>query len=488
MTIANPSHTDQAPSSAFQKLADCTILWWTSIAQKRSAPFLIVGIWFVVAVPPALFRGYHYVEGLTVTIAQSALQEGYWLTPHLHNLRWIERPTLLSWVIATISFPLGHIDPFVARLPTILSLLVGCLLIWRTLRPVASAGAALIGAAAFLASPIVMRYYWTSAADVPLAVLLFGAFLVWWHSFHAGRITVGRWICIGCILAIAGLLKGPQPVAYFFLGLGAFTLLTSAWWQIPGLVLSGLIAVAPVALWYAHVFLPGDAHQMLTYARLSSGGVQLPHPLGNAIRFFFEAFPAAFLASILLMVPKTFVKETVPRNFTLALSCYAFTCTVALLFWPAGVNPRYILPMVLPLCVLGGLGYDALVRRSTTIAAISICIMVGLLGYSAVHSTVAQLIWSGTYLEAESAGKKITELVRRSPAPIYRTVWNAGLNELPYVPYETTTIDAAAISSIAKPAWIVLSTSDAEEIIANSNGRIKSSLALPSGSVLLRAE
>ena len=79
---------------------------------------------------------------------------------------------------------------------------------------------------------------------------------------------------------------------------------------------------------------------------------------------FLKCFPAAFLAGTLLVVPKTFVKKTVPHNFILAFSCYAFTCTVALLFWPAEVNPRYILPMVLPLCVLGGIGYNFLLQRS----------------------------------------------------------------------------------------------------------------------------
>jgi len=487
MTVANSNQTAAGPTSILQKLAHRVICGWNSIAQKRSAFFLIIGVWLVVAVPPALFRGYQYREGLTVTIAQSALHNGYWLTPHLYNFRWIERPTLLSWIIAMITFPFGHVDPFVARLPTILSLLVGCVLIWRTLRPVASAAAALVGAASFLAAPIVMRYSWMSLADMPLAVLLFGAFLVWWDSFSTGRLTVGRWISIGCLLAIAALLKGPQPVAYFFLGLFAFTLLTSTWWQMRGLFLAGLIAIAPVALWYAHVYVSGDESQMLRYARLSSGEIQYPHPLSNAVKFFVEAFPVTFLAGTLLVVPKTFFRKMVPHNFILALSCYAFTCTVALLFWPAGVNPRYILPMVLPLCVLAGIGYDVLLQRSAALTATSICIVVGLLGYSAVHSTIGQLLWPETYSQTKIAGAKINELVRRSPAPIYRTIWDAGLNELSYVPYVTTTIDPATISSIAKPAWIVAPTTEAGEIIANGNGHIKSALVLR-GSVLLRLE
>jgi hypothetical protein len=143
--------------------------------------------------------------------------------------------------------------------------------------------------------------------------------------------------------------------------------------------------------------------------------------------------------------------------------------------------------MVLPLCVLGGIGYDSLLQRSTVLVATSICIVVGLLGYSAAHSTVAQLLWPATYSQTKITGAQINELVRRAPAPIYRTVWDGGLNELSYVPYEVTKINPAAISSVAKPAWIVVPDAEADKIIAESHGHLKSSLAL-TRSVLLRLE
>ena len=446
----------------------------------------MIGLWFIVSVPPALFHGYHYVEGLTVSIAQSALDDGNWLTPHMYNLRWIERPTLLSWVIAAISLPFGHVSPFIARLPIILSLLTGAFLVWRALRPVASAGAAVFGAFAFLACPIVMRYYVTSVADLPLAVILFGAFLIWWSSFVTERISVGRWIGIGCFLAIAALLKGPQPVAYFMLGLLTFVVLTSTWWQIPGLVLAGFLAAVPTALWCAYVFVPGDQSEWLRYVRLSPGAIAWPHPLANAVDFFFESFPAALLAVALLLTRANSVRRTVPPNFILALSCYAFACTLVILFWPAEVNPRYILPMVLPLCVLAGIAYDALSERWPALIASGVGIVVGLLGYAVVHSA-ADVLLAPAYIHSKIVGAQIAELVHNAPAPVYRTYWSSGLNELPYVPYRVTTIDPNAIWTIAKPAWIVVPATDAPAIVAQGNGRTMSRLVL-NGSILLRLE
>ena len=471
-------------ASVLERSAQRVIRWWGWLARGEFSLQLIMGIALLIAVPSALFHGYHYVEGLTVTIAQSALDDGNWLTPHIFNTRWIERPTLLSWFIAVISLPFGRVIPFIARLPIILSLLAGILLIWRALRPVASAEATVFGATLFLACPIVMRYYVTSVADLPLAVILFGAFLLWWGSYTTGQISLRRWIGLGCLLAIAALLKGPQPIAYFMLGLLAFVALTSTWWQIPGLALAGGVAAVPAGLWYAYVFVPGDQSEWLRYTRLAAQGIARPHPLANAVDFFFETFPAALLAVALLVTPTKFVRKTVPQDFILALSCYGFACTSVILFWPAEINPRYILPMVLPLCVLGGIAYDALSKRWTVLVASSISIVVGLLGYATFHS-MSDVLLTPAYVRSKIQGAQITELVRIAPAPIYRTNSMAGLNELAYVPRRVTTIAPNAISTITKPAWIVVPAADAAAIIAQGEGR---SRLLFDGLVLIRLE
>lgn len=469
-----------------QLSAKWLIGFWNAFASRDLAPFLIIGVWAFVSVPPALWHGYHYVEGLTVTIAQGALDGGNWLTPHLYNLRWIERPTLLSWIVAAISLPFGHVSPFVARLPIILSLLAGAFLIWNALRRVTSAGAALFGALAFLASPLVIRYYATSVADLPLAVILFAAFLVWFNSYAMGRISLGRWICIGGLLAIAALLKGPQPVAYFMLGILTFVALTSTWWQVPGLFLAGLLAAVPTGLWYAYVFVPGDQGEWLRYTRLSANGLTKPHPFANAVDFFFETFPAALPAASLLMIGANATKFTVPRSFVLALSCYALTCTFVILLWPAEINPRYILPMVLPLCVLAGIAYDALSDRWPVFMASCILVVVGLLGYSAFHSVVGGPL-KPAYNRSRLDGSKITELVKHAPAPVYLTVWDAGLNELAYFPFKVTAIEPNTLATIARPAWIITPKDDANSIISQSNGRINSRLIM-ARAVLLRAD
>ena len=171
-----------------------------NVAATRLAPVAVIVIaWAVLALPLVFFRGYNSDEGLAVSIARTAVEDGEWLVPHMFNVRWIERPTLLSWIIAAISEPFGHVSQITARLPIVLFLLFGCLLIYFLLRKVgAGVAAALFGTALFLACPLVMRAYVMITADLPLAVLLFFAFVLWWGGAAKGSIKrsvgLGRWL------------------------------------------------------------------------------------------------------------------------------------------------------------------------------------------------------------------------------------------------------------------------------------------------------
>ena len=205
----------------------------------------------VLVLPLVFLRGFNSDDGVAVTIARTAIENGDWLTPHMFNVRFVERPTLLSWIIAAISLPFGIPTQVTARLPIILSVLGGALLIFGFLKPRVSQPAAVFGALLFLACPLVLRYYVTVTADLPLAVVLFAAFVLWWNAAEKHQLTITRWVVIGLVLAVAGLLKGPQPVGYFALGVGTFVLLTRRWAQIPGLILAGVVCATPMLAWYA---------------------------------------------------------------------------------------------------------------------------------------------------------------------------------------------------------------------------------------------
>ena len=186
---------------------------------------------------------------------------------------------------------------------------MGCLLIYFLLRKV--------GAALFLACPLVLRAYVMITADLPLAVLLFLAFLLWWDGAAKGSIKgsigLSRWIAIGVVLALAGLLKGPQPIAYFALGVGVFVLGRRSWWQLPGLVLAGLICAVPLALWYAAIYRPGDEGIWAAFMRVRPNLI-FSGPLQASVRLLSETLPAALAAAVYLIARWFNGRDRAPRD------------------------------------------------------------------------------------------------------------------------------------------------------------------------------
>ena len=453
---------------------------WNAAATRWSPVAVIVIAWAVLALPLVFFRGYNSDEGLAVTIARTAVEDGEWLVPHVFNVRWIERPTLLSWIIAAISEPFGHVSQITARLPIVLFLLFGCLLIYFLLRKVgAGVAAALFGTALFLACPLVMRAYVMITADLPLAVLLFFAFVLWWDGAAKGSIKrsvgLGRWIAIGVVLALAGLLKGPQPIAYFALGVGVFVLGSRSWRQLPGLILAGLICAVPLALWYAAIYRPGDEGIWAAFMRVQPNLI-FSGPLQASVRLLSETLPAALAAAVYLIARGFYGRDRAPPGFVAALACYAFIASLFILFWPGGSAPRYYFPMVPALCVFGGLAYDMLAARRPQIVAPLLLLTAGLLVYALGYSVASPFLptrFRPTQIEAA----RITRLVQAAPGPIYRT-GDTALNVLPYVPGRIRNATLDELGTVPGPAWMVLPADEADALLARRPDKLHAVMPL----------
>jgi 4-amino-4-deoxy-L-arabinose transferase-like glycosyltransferase len=451
---------------------------WNAVGRRWNPIAVIVVVVAVLAGPLIFFRGFNSHEGLAVSIARTALETGDWLTPHMYNVRFVERPTLQSWIIAAISAPFGGVSQITARVPSILFLLFGCFLIYWLLRKLAaSIPAALLGVGLFLACPLVMRSYVMITADLPLAVVLFFAFVLWWSGYARGTIGLGRWLAIGLVLAFAGLLKGPQPVGYFALGVGLFVLVSRSWRQIPGLVLAGVICAIPLALWYAAIYTPGDGGTWTAFMRLANPAATFSGPIRGSFRLLADTLPAALLAAAFLIAYGFRERRFVPPAFVAALACYAFVAALFILFWPGGSTPRYYFPMVLPLCVFGGLGYDLLGARRPQIVAPILVITAALLVY-ALGYAVASPLMPMHFRQAQVESARVTTLVQAAPAPIY---WSGdvALNLLPYLPGRIAEASLDDLAAIPGPAWMVMATDDAETLLARRPNKLR--IVMPLG-------
>jgi 4-amino-4-deoxy-L-arabinose transferase-like glycosyltransferase len=449
---------------------------WNAAATRWNPIAVIVAAVAVLTGPLVFFRGFNSDEGLAVSIARTALENGDWLVPHMFNLRWVERPTLLSWIIAAISAPFGAVSQISARVVIVLFLLSGCLLIYWLLRRVAaSVPAALVGVGLFLACPLVIRSYVLITADLPLAVLLFCAFVLWWDGCAKESVSAGRWLAIGMVLALAGLMKGPQPIAYFALGVGLFVLGTRPWRQIPGLVLAGLICALPLAIWYAAIYSPGDEATWSAFMRLQPA-VHFSGPIGAFLRLLVETLPAALAAAAFLIGYGFREKRFVRPQFVAALACYAFAAALVILFWPGGSTPRYYFPMVLPLCVFGGLGYDLLGARRPQIAGPILLLIAALLIYALGYAAASPL-FPMRYRQAQIEAAQVTTLVQAAPGPIYRT-GDTALNVLPYIPGRILNASLDELAGLAGPAWMVLPTDQADAVLAQRPDKLHTVMPL----------
>lgn len=454
------------------------VSFWNAISTRWNPAIVIILACAVLTGPLIFFRGYYAHEGLAVSIARTALETGDWLTPHMYNVRFVERPTLQSWVIAAISAPFGGVSQITARLPSALFLLFGCLSIYWFLRKIAATvPGALLGVALFLACPLVMRSYVMVTADLPLAVLLFFAFALWWSGYAQGAISLVRWLLIGVVLAFAGLLKGPQPIAYFALGVGLFVLATRSWRQIPGLILAGGICAIPLVLWYASIFNPGDEATWGSFMRLSRPAAIFAGPIGASLKLLAETLPAALLAAAFLLASAFGEKSVARPGLVPALACYAFVAALLILFWPGGSATRYYFPLVPALSVFGGLGYDLLSARRPQIVApilgLTAVLLVYALGY-AVASPFLPMQFRHEKVQAEQAAM----LIEAARGTIY---WSGdvALNILPYLPGHILNASLDELATVSGPAWMIMTTDDANALLARRPGVLH--IAMPLG-------
>jgi 4-amino-4-deoxy-L-arabinose transferase-like glycosyltransferase len=441
---------------------------WNALSTRWNPIAVIVGAWAALTVPLIFFRGYNSDEGLAVIIARTVVEDGYWLNTHTFNIRFVERPTLLSWIIAAMSEPFGHVSQVAARLPVALFLLLGCLLIYALLRKVAaSIPAALLGVVLFLACPLVMWSYVMITADMPLAVLLFLAFVLWWDGYASGVLGYGRWIAIGLALALAGLMKGPQPVSYFALGIGLFVVGSRSWRQIPGLIVAGIVFVIPLAAWYGAVYVQGDEAQWAAFMRLRPVAL-LPSPILATFNLVTEILPAILLAGAFVIGRGLRGKHFGPPGFLPAIACYAFAASLIILFWPGGSAPRYFFPMVLSLCALGAIGYDTLSVRRPGIVVPVLLLTAGFLVYALAYS-VASPFFPAHFRHTQMEAAQLTELVQAQPAPIY-TIGATALNVLPYVPGQ---IFFESPGELGAPAWVVAPLAEADTLLSQRRGSLR---------------
>jgi hypothetical protein len=141
------------------------------------------------------------------------------------------------------------------------------------------------------------------------------------------------------------------------------------------------------------------------------------------------------------------------------------------LFWPGGTTSRYFFPMFLPMCVLGGLAYDAFAEKRREIVASVLILTFGILTYSLAYSILSPLL-PKQFRSSRLDATLITKLVSGMPGPIYR-IFPYALNVVPYIPARIHNANVNELETVSGPAWMIVSKDEAQALTAKRAGALR---------------
>jgi 4-amino-4-deoxy-L-arabinose transferase-like glycosyltransferase len=431
-------------------------------------------------------------EGNNVALARDILVRGDWLEPAIFGLRYIEKPSLLSWLIAGTAWWRGGVDEWAARLPSALAVLGTALLVARLTQRYAGPRAALFAAGAFMFSPMLLRKLTISEPDTLVTFLSFAAFVTWWGGEARGHVATWRWLACGGLLTALAMTKGPEPVGFFALGVGGYLLARRRWVALPGFALClGLPVMATIA-WAATVYREGDPPTWFTYMRLYDP-IEFTHYLHERVWFAsglpVDLIPATVVLPSLLVSWWRRSRTGAPSSPILSpLAFYAGLCVLALLWWP-GTKTRYAMPAAPAVTVMAGLAVERLWRQRSRAGAAALATVVGLFAYQTVRVTVALPLFAERVSVTRRLGAEIDAAVGAAPAPIF-ALGVPQSNKLTYVTRPIRTL-ALPDQDLSPPAWVLGSMANLGEIEARRPDlvvRVVPTALTGPGFVLIRVE
>jgi 4-amino-4-deoxy-L-arabinose transferase-like glycosyltransferase len=432
--------------------------------DETQRPLLwVIGLFLVQAIPATIVRASNLEEGRIIAIARGAMENGHWLTPYIYGDRFPERPVLLSWISAAFGEVTGGVTLWSLRIPHLAVFLGGAFLIYNLLRSNTSKGAAIFGVLCWLSMPMVAPKFINAEPDIVMSTLLFAAFYVWWQGTISQRITLTRWLGIGLLLGLAGLTKGPQPVAYFTLGVGAYLLLKRQRHQIPAFIAANAVAALVIGGWYVLVHQPNDVDHWMTHSRLltTTGFFQLVRDhLDFVVSMLAEVLPATILIGPAVIILLRRWKDS-EHDLMLAAMLYSLCCTLVLVVWPGGVATRYAMPATLTLAMVCGLMFEHWRQSYTNVIAATLTVAYLITGALLIRSWVVMPFWPHLFQESQTAGKAIAAALQRTPGPLYVLANTTEHNMLVYVRTPIRAVTLGDLAGLKTPALAVLLPAEA---------------------------
>ena len=449
----------------------CAMGTGPGLRRVPSFPWLVL-LWFLMVTPLVFLRDAHYEEGTVIALARGCFEDGHWLVPHRYGVRFAERPGLVSWLLGGMGWAAGALPLWLARVPMVLALLAGTGLVYRFTRRYAGAGAGLFAGVSFLVSPMILQKTVTVEVDVVVSAGLFLAFTLWWSGHARGEVGAGRWAGIAAVLAVASLVKGPQPLGYFFLGVGAYLLVTRRWRELAGLAAAAVPAAAVTGAWYWAVHRPGDLFLWRVHSRVLAPVSPAAWGVGAgrfAVQLLLEWMPGLWVAAPFAFLALRGPRDT-KRDLALALALYAAVCSVILVPWPHA-RTRYAMPSLPAVAVLAGLGFGEVASRRRGFARAGLATAAGLTAYALTGSCVLAPVAPRLVRPGLAAAQALSAAVRGLPGGLYVTPGALDKSALVHVPVRIRQVPAGALDRLAAPFCALVTP--AEQAALAAGGRYR---------------
>jgi 4-amino-4-deoxy-L-arabinose transferase-like glycosyltransferase len=427
------------------------------LRRPGAGSVIIILLWACLSLPNLSVRSFIWEEGTNAEIARDVLAHGHLLEPYIYGVRFVDKPSLLPWLIAGVASLTGTVNEWSARLPSMISILLTALLVQRLTQRYASLSGSLFAAFSFLLCPLVLQKLSISEPDTVLTFFSFAAFVLWWNGASSARISISRWSGCGLLLALLALAKGPQPAGFFGLGVLAYLVTERRWRDLPGFFFCMSFPIITSVAWVLAVYHPGDGAVWHGYTR--TGGLPgLRNYLEFNLRKFGEATLELMPGLILLpIIPWPWRRDRAALTIdgvAKPLILYSLVCTVALFLWP-GAQGRYAMPIAPSLAVLEGFAWDILnASKKLALQRILVAAFGTLASYQFALVTLIMPIYAERFGESRLVGMAIDQAIRSAPAPGYCT--DLSTNQLFYVHEHIQCIELSKLASIAPPAWLLI--------------------------------
>lgn len=444
---------------------------FTRLDGARWPILWIVGLFLVQAVPATIIRASNLEEGRIIAIARGAMEDGHWLTPFVYGERFAERPVLMSWVAALFGEVTGGVTLWSLRIPHLCVFLVGALLVYGLLRSSTSKSAAIFGALCWISMPVVAPKFINAEPDIVLSTLLFAAFAMWWQGTSRKSMTPLRWVGIAILISLAGLTKGPQPVAYFALGVGAYLLLRDRS-QLPAFVAANAFAGLAIGAWYLGVYQQrGDINYWLVHSRLLSA---IGFSWSRDHLDFIKSLAVEFLPGPILIGPAVLMVmrgwKTREHDLMLAATLYSVICTLVLLFWPGGVAARYAMPATMTLAVVCGLMFEHWRRCQPRVIVSALVVTYLIFSALLLRSWIVMPFWPHLFQESQIAGNAIANALQQKSGPLYVVGDTTDYNMLVYVKEQIRAVNLDDLTGLNASAIAVLLPEEERALAAKKPG------------------